>query len=163
VRLWPLTGYTRYRVSTYFAACLIVGYLTIALHYRNDEQFPFFNWSLFSYSPNPRSDVAIVIRTVDGKTLPKPRLFIDMPDTFLQARLRNVNVWKTEWNLVDAIHAGDTKKANEYRQVIEQDYMADVKSVGYEIALITYSPIRRLRTGVIDKMDVVASYEKSAP
>lgn len=108
-----------------------------------------------------RNEDAVLVRSVDGRTLPSPRLYYDMKDTFIHAKLRDVNFAKVVQALGQALHAHNEELAGRMRSMVEQRYMADVNTAEYDIVLLTYDPIRRLRTGEIENIAVLASYTKT--
>lgn len=159
-----MVSFAKYRVSRYFAPLLVCSYVTVAVfttHVNGGEVFPFFNWSLFSYSANLRTNYALRLLSINGHSLPSPRLYFDMKETFVHARQRDVNLSKAVRTLVDALLAGDKEEVGRARGLIEQRYMADVSSAEYDIVDLTYDPIQRLRTGEIKGIVVLATYDKT--
>jgi hypothetical protein len=84
-----------YRSYRLLPLLLIGFYLAIVLvarvNYRFDhrwagEIFPFFNWSLFSYTSAERHVSTIRVDSVDGKQLSTPRFYYDMTDVFASAK-----------------------------------------------------------------------------
>jgi predicted DCC family thiol-disulfide oxidoreductase YuxK len=166
-RRHTVTELKKYRIRKYVGPLLVAGYVSIVFYTggldTRPERFPFFNWSLFSYSSVPRTDVALEMHSVNGQPLPAPRLYYQMTDTFTHARERDVNLWKTEWALVSALRRNDQPTILQMRQIIEQRYMAEASSADYNIVQLTYDPIQRLRWGEIERSTVLASYSKSTP
>src|SRR5438477_2752554 len=102
-----------------------------------DELFPFFNWSLFSDTSSERIVHVIRVDSVDERVLPSPRFYFDMTETFARAKQRDSIVSKTVARLVEAIHNDDKQAISRIREVIEDRYMAEVKSAEYDIVQLT--------------------------
>ena len=154
-------GYPAYR---YLAPLLICGYLAVvivATRQGRDELFPFFNWSLFSASSNVRSQVVIRLESINDNPLPSPRFYYDLGETFIHARERDSTLSKTMWRLVAAIGAEDNDTIFRMRRLIEDRYMAEIKSAEYDVVRLTYDPIKRIRTGEIEEAVVLATYKKT--
>jgi hypothetical protein len=156
-----VTDLQKYRVRRYAGPLLIAVYVAIVFYTgrldTRPERFPFFNWSLFSFT-----DVVLQVRSVNGRPFPVPQLYYQMMDTFAHARSKDVNLWKTEWTLVSALRRHDQPMIVQMRQIIEHRYMAEVSSADYDIVQLTYDPIRRLRLGEIQRSIVLASFSKKA-
>lgn len=155
--------FTKYRVSRLFAPLLVCVYIMmVAVEHKSksNEIFPFFNWSLFSSISSLKTVPALRLHSINGRTLPSPRLYFDMGETFVLARQRDVNCWKTVLALVDALRADDKEKVGRMRRLIEQRYMAEAGQAEYDVVMLTYEPIHRLRTGEIEDIAVLASYTK---
>jgi len=149
-----------YRAYGYLAPVLICIYSAVVIVHP-DEFFPFFSWSLFSDTSNERIDFTIRLESVDDKPLASPRLYYDMRETFIHARQRDVLLQKTVYRLVVAIRAQDEETISRMRRLIEDRYMADIKSAEYDVARLTYNPITRLRTGEFKDISVLATYNKT--
>jgi hypothetical protein len=163
-----MSNLAKYRAVALLPVLLMCGYVGVVFYKgrlddSRPEVFPFFNWSLFSSSGSLRAENAVLVRSIDGRTLPSPRLYYDMKETFVHAKLRDVNFAKAVQSLGQALHAHNEESVARMRSVIEQRYMADVSSAKYDVVLLTYDPIRRLRTGEIKKIAVLASYTKTRP
>ncbi len=161
-----MNNLARYKLIGLLPALLVCVYAGVVfLRGRLDdsrpELFPFFNWSLFSSSGSLRNEDAILVRSINGHTLPSPRLYYDMKETFIHAKLRDVNFAKVVQALGQALHAHNQELAGRMQSLIDQRYMADVHSAEYDVVLLTYDPIRRLRTGEIENITILASHTKA--
>jgi hypothetical protein len=125
------------------------------------EFYPFFDWGLFPRSQDIRTDVVIFVSEVNGTQLHKPTLFYELRDYFAAARANDVRLAKLVQMLVTAEKQRDSSRSAELSRVIEQTDMADVRSAQYDIAVITYHPIKRYRTGDIESVSIVKSGEKA--
>jgi len=112
--------------------------MMVAVEYKSKsgEIFPFSNWSLFSSISSLETVPALRLHSINGRTLPSPRLYFDMGETFVLARQRDVNCWKTVLALVFALRADDKEKVGRMRRLIEQRYMAEADSAEYDIAIL---------------------------
>lgn len=160
-----MTRFARYKALRLLPLLLAGGYCFVALFISRldsrPELFPFFNWSLFSVSSAERAQYALRVHSVDGKPLEAPRFFYDMPGTFAHARQRNINVSKVVQDMGRAVSQKRPQTADEKRRMIEQRFMADVHTAEYDLVLLHFNPIDRLRTGAIKSERVVASYRKA--
>lgn len=159
-----MTSFATYRAFRLLPLLLTGGYCFVALFISRldsrPELFPFFNWSLFSVSSAERAQYALRIHSVDGKVLEEPRLYYDMTGTFAHARQRDINVSKVVHDLGQAVRLKKQNTENEKRRMIERRFMADVRVAEYDLVLLYFNPIDRLRTGAITRERVVASYRK---
>jgi hypothetical protein len=85
-----------------------------------------------------------------------------MGETFRYAKQRDSTFVKTISKLTAAIAASDQEAISLLRRLIEVRYMAEIKSAQYDVILLIYDPIKRLRTGQIKETVVLATYEKSS-
>jgi len=163
---------TTYRSYKYLPLFLIGSYLAVVIIARvnnrfdphfTEEIFPFFNWSLFSVTSNERTISVIRFDSINEKPLPSPRLYFDMGDIFASAKQRDPTVWKTTETLASAIQHDDQETISRARKLIEDRYMAELKSADYAIVRLTYDPIERLRYGAVKDSVVLAIYRKRAP
>ncbi len=154
----------RYYAYRYLGAGLVSAYLVVMaigmVAYRGSEIFPFFNWSLFSYSSNERIVVVVGFDKINDKALPLTRLYYDLTDTFSFARARDIAVDKTIARLARAIRDNDAQMISSMRKLLEERYMAEIKSADYRVLELTHDPIKRLRTGEIKKTVVLAAFQK---
>lgn len=159
-----MTSFTTYKLFRLLPLLLTGGYCFVALFVSRldsrPELFPFFNWSLFSVSSAERAQYALRVHSVDGKPLKEPRLYYDMTGTFAHARQRDINVSKVVQALGHAVGQKKPQVADNQRRMIEQRFMADVHAAEYDLVLLHFNPIDRLRTGAIESERVVASYRK---
>lgn len=141
----------------------MLAYVLIALigtQVRGRELFPFFNWSLFSTTSNPRSDTVLIVRSANGVEFDEPRLFYSMGDTFSAAATRTSRVAKALDVWAGAIRRKDADAESKMRRLVEGTYLREAKALEYDLARITYDPIERLETGEISQTKILASYEK---
>ena len=160
------------RSYKYLPLFLIGSYLAVVIVARvnnrfdphfTEEIFPFFNWSLFSVSSNERTISVIRFDSINEKPLPSPRLYYDMGEIFAYAKQRDSTVWKTVETLASAIQHDDQEMISRARKLIEDRYMAELKSADYAVVRLTYDPIERLRFGTVKDSAVLATYRKRAP
>lgn len=154
---------TLQRVFPYLLVC---GYAAMAVLVKPPgnlpELFPFFSWSLFSTSSDHRTDVTLRVRSVDGRPLAEPTLFYHLKDTFAAARDKDPRLMKLLDRLAVAIRSADTRTADHLREVVELTFMREVAAIDYDLVLVSYNPIERLRSGAIDSVQVVASFKKTS-
>jgi len=154
-----------YRWRRLLPPLLVVGYIAgLVLLDRGTkaEFFPFFNWSLFPQTTAQRSDWALLIYSVDGQRLDPPRLYYDLKDTFDAARSGDSTLMKLVRRLGAAVQRGDEQSVTDLRRVVEDTFMREAQTVEYELVVVRYDPIVRLRTGVIEGIDFVEPFSKAA-
>ena len=143
---------------------VVLGYVIVAVFATPKETepdiFPFFDWSLFSNSANPKGDVVLVIREIDGVPLEKPTFFYALPDRFAAARDRNILVRKALIRLLFGLRTGDGDLVNRQRRLIEDNFLGEAKSAKYDIYNIRFDPIERLNTGAVLTSKRLKSFEK---
>lgn len=143
----------------------IILYAVIALSMTSvragTELYPFFNWSLFSSASAERSTVVVIFRSINGQTLPEPKMFYDVPEAFYSARTRDSRFAKAMDRLYASILAGDQQTEEAVRRVVEQTFLREAREADYDLAVISYDPIARYKTGRIDSLEIVKSYRKS--
>lgn len=153
-------GYTR---RALIVPAILIAYPILALcgpTQGRDEFYPFFKWNLFSYSSDVEGDSVIFVTEIDGKAFSKPTLFYDLGAYFASARNKDIRLGKMLDNLVRAEWSDNHKLSDHLTDVIEKTFMHDRRSVKYEVAIITYSPIRRYHTGQIMRVSVVKEGDK---
>ena len=141
-------------VASYLAGLVVLDRGT------NAEFFPFFNWSLFPQTAAQRSDWALMIRSVDGQTLDPPRLYYELKETFTAANSGDSTLMKLVRRLGGAVRRGDEASIDDLRRIVEDTFMHEARTVEYELVIVHYDPIVRLRTGALDQVDVVQSFTK---
>lgn len=152
----------RYYLRQTFGPLLIFAYIFMAILGKPDskaELFPFFNWSLFSTSSNPRADIVVVVRSIDGKALPEPQYFYALTDVFATARSRDSRFAKSLDRLAKA-HVDASPVEQDLRKSIEAKFMREAEYMQYDLAQITFDPIDRLATGKVISTLPIATYEK---
>jgi hypothetical protein len=159
-----MTWFEAYTLRRLLIPMIAIGYATAAIFLKpstNVELFPFFNWSLFSHTSALKSDAAVLVRTLDGRTIDPPMLYYSMPDTFAGAKGRDPQLLKASQRMVRAFLAGDEVTVEATRRIIEQNAMREAGEVQYDLAIITYDPIERIRSGAIQSVRVLATFEKA--
>ncbi|MEM7666508.1 MAG: hypothetical protein AAF250_11680 [Pseudomonadota bacterium] len=91
----------------------------------------------------------------------EPTHFYDLKDRFGSAEARDSRLAKTADRLAYALLNDDPVQERNTRRLIEHHYMRDARSVEYDLAMITYDPIRRYREGEVKAMLVLKRYSKS--
>ena len=146
-----------YRARQAFCAGLLIAYPFLAFYGPTGgrtEFYPFFHWNLFAGSSPQTVDWVVIVHAVDGEPLPEPRLFFDMPETFAAARRRDVQLAKQVDDYARAYLMEDSAGMTLATDVIEARFLRGAGVVDYEIAQIVYDPLKRLKTGEIDRTTV---------
>ena len=139
-----------YTVRRHLLMFFMVGYVAAALFGPNlgrSEFYPFFNWGLFSYTHSVRSDVVVLVHSINGKRFEEPVLYYDLPERFVHFPGGKVRLNKLLRDLRSAQWRGDTGRADELLGNIRDNYFLRVNSAEFEIAVIWYNPIGRYRNG----------------
>lgn len=158
-----MTGYRRYRASRFFVWPALLCYVAIALAAKPSnaiEFFPFFNWDLFALNSDRRGDVTLRVASIDGHPLPEPRLFYEMKETFSAARAKDSRLMKLLDRWAVALRAGDAASAARFRAIVEYTFMPEVTTAAYDLVIVHYRPIQRLRGGDLDSVDILGSFNK---
>lgn len=154
----------RYYLRQTLGPILMLAYIIVAILGKpasTAELFPFFNWSLFSTSSNPRADIVVIVRSIDGKALPEEQYFYALTDVFETARSRDSRFAKALDRLAHA-KVNSTSVEHDLRKSIERNFMREASHMEYDLTQIIFDPIDRLATGkVISKMKI-ATYEKGS-
>lgn len=161
-----MSGNAVYRSRRLLAPLLILAYvagLALLNPRGHAEFFPFFNWSLFPQTTNSRIDWTLLIRSVDGQAIDPPLFYFDMKDTFSDAQTGNATLMKLVRRLGVAATRDDQTAVVELRQIVEGTFMRDALQVEYDLVLVHYDPIQRLRSGTVDAIETIASYTKGEP
>ena len=124
------------------------------------EFYPFFSWDLFKHSTEVKIDTVILVKEIDGRTLPEPTLIFDLPDYFGAAKRKDSRLAKMLDNIVLAERRGNVEMIGKLTEVIKATFMSDADNVKYDIAIIQYKPVERYRNGEIIKTVIVRSDEK---
>ena len=154
----------RYRASRLFVWPAALIYAAVAFAARPPGQiefFPFFNWSLFTFGQMQRADIVLLVRSIDGQKLPQPAQFYDLKHIFPAARAKDSSLMKLLDRWRAATLNGEHSTADEIRAVVEDTFMTGAASVEYELVVIGYDPLRRIKDGTIEHVMVVGSFEKS--
>lgn len=160
-----MTGYQRYRAARLFVWPAALLYALVAFTGRpagQAELFPFFNWSLFTLGPVERADRVLLIRAIDGRRLAAPTMFYDLPDIFPAARAKDPSLMKLLDRWAIALRSSNRDAAEKIRAVVEDSFMQGARSIDYDLAVIGYDPLRRLRDGSIDHLLILGSFSKGA-
>ncbi len=126
----------------------LIAYLGV-LTSPNSEHFPVFSWSLFSSVSDEISRVDVEITALDGKSLPQPTRFFDLPGEFSAAKRRDVAMLKLVYKAYFKLVGGDKDAFQDLRRVLESVYLADRDMVAYRLVLVRFNPIERYRNGTI--------------
>ncbi|QEX15947.1 hypothetical protein FRZ44_12370 [Hypericibacter terrae] len=159
-------GLASYRCRRWLAGIGVLAYTVLAIALKPAgaiEFFPFFNWSLFSESSDHRGDVTLRMTEIDGAPVAPPRFFYDMKDVFTAARDKDPRLMKLLDRWFYALRQNDRETADRLRAVVEKTFMSEVSAADYELVLAVYNPVRRLRTGDIEKIQVIGSFAKGQP
>lgn len=160
-----MTRFKAYTLRRVMIPLVAFGYAVTAIFLKpetNVELFPFFNWSLFSQSAALKSDAAVLVRMIDGQIIDPPMLYYAMPDTFEGAK-RSAQLLKASQRMARAFMADDDVTLEATRRIIEDISMREAGEAQYDLAIITYDPIDRLRTGALQSMHVLSTFEKAKP
>lgn len=156
-----LSGYLNRRA---LAPAFVLLYALIAVtatRFRGgNELYPFFNWSLFSSASNPKYDTILVVHSINGQKLSLPTSFYELPDRFGAARSRDSRLAKALDRLAVADVWGDKDTEQRVRGTIESTFLREAAQADYDVAIIRYDPIARLKTGTIEHERIVKSYRK---
>ena len=132
---------------------LVIGYALAALYgprLGRSEFYPFFNWDLFSYTHSIRHDVVVLVHSINGEALEEPTIYFYVPNHFLLTGGEKIRLRKLLWDLWKHHRNGDQKQVEKLLTIIRSKYFSAVRAAEYEIALIQYNPIVRLKTGKIE-------------
>ena len=143
----------RHRILLFTIPAFYLLYALIAHHggltSPKAEHFPVFNWSLFSSVDDESILVEVEITALDGKSLPQPTRFFDLPGHFDAAKRRDITILKLVGKAYRKLVRGDDGAFQDYRRVLESVYLADRDMVAYRLVLNRYNPIERYRNGTI--------------
>jgi hypothetical protein len=154
---------TAYHLRRSLAGLCVAAYAILAIAMKPAgaiEFFPFFNWSLFSDTSDQRTDIILRMTEIDGVTLMPPQLFYDMKDRFAAARNKDPRLMKLLDRWFYAIKTQDMVTADQLRAVVEQTFLQEARTAGYELVVLVYNPLRRIHTGEIERLEVVGRFEK---
>lgn len=125
------------------------------------EFYPFFDWSLFTYASNIRKDVVLIVREIDEKPLAEPTYFFDMPTKFSTAKKRDSAFGKFLDDYAFAHLGGQTEREMYLENILANRYLSEASSIKFDLAVITYDPIQRYKTGDVLKTTTLKSVEIS--
>lgn len=131
---------------------LVIGYVLTSLYgprLGRSEFYPFFNWDLFSYTHSIRHDVVVLVHSINGVALKEPTIYFYIPNNFVRTPVEKIRLRKLLWNLWSHRRKGNQKQVEKLLNIVRSTYFSEVRSAEYEIALIKYNPIERLKTGNI--------------
>ena len=132
---------------------LVIGYVVASLYgprLGRAEFYPFYNWDLFSYTHSMRHDVVVLIHSINGVALEKPTIYFYVPDRFVRTTGEEISLRKLLWDLWSRHREGNQSQVQKHLNIIRSKYFSEVRAAEYEIALIKYNPIERLKTGKIE-------------
>jgi hypothetical protein len=157
------TSLRAYRRRATLIPVLLLAYPLLAVlgpRHGRAEFYPFFSWNLFSHSVPIRNDAVLLVKEVDGASLERPTAFYDLGHFFAAAKSKDIRLAKMIDNLVYAERVGDQALSDRLLEVIRSTFLSEAKSAVFEIAVITYNPVERYRTGKITGVKVLKSAEK---
>ena len=136
-----------YRLRCHFVwvfALLYVAAAFLGPRLGRSEFYPFFNWSLFSYTHSVRSFPVVLIHEINGKRFEKPVLYHDIGRELLTYPGGSpIRLNKMLYDLRSAQERGDSTRADALLKNIRGNYFRRAISAEYEIAMILYNPIGR--------------------
>lgn len=156
-------GLGGYRLRAALIPLGVIAYALIAIFGRpatQTELFPFFNWSLFTQSQNPKSLAVLEIHSINGETLDQPTEYYDLDLQFDSAARRDSRVMKAAEHLANAISMNDSARIDELRSLIEDHHMREAQQVEYDLVIATYDPIEKYMGGPDMSRRVVRSFAK---
>jgi hypothetical protein len=127
---------------TLFLAGYFVGGLLTLLHPR-EEVFPVYSWFLFALVPQRQTLYAVVLHEAEGRPLPQPIAYQEAINIVRDPH--NVVVHQLIQQLGAAVEKQDVAQVTELRRLLETNYLPARSR--YEVAKISYEPLRRWRTG----------------
>ena len=159
-----MNGTTSYRRRAFWLPVLAAAYLAVALqpgpYEKGGERFPFFSWSLFTYTSNERIDAVALVHAVNGVELETPQNLYDLPEHFDTAARRDPLLMKIVDRMANAIAKGDEDTQASARALIEEHYMKDARDVEYSIAVLRFDPVERYRSRKVDAVHELERYTK---
>lgn len=123
---------TGYRLRLILPVLLLSTYVVAALfgpRYGHPEFYPFFSWSLFTYTSDSQSDTVIIVRGVEGEALEEPKLFFDMAYELGAVGINRISLAKLLDKYGRAAMQGDTQVADQLSQVIENTYLHNLPQI----------------------------------
>lgn len=122
------------------------------------ETFPVFNWQLFSKVPHPVStSYGVRIREVDGVPLEPPRYFEEAGDLFPNAGAPEAPTAAKAW--AQHIKAGRLPEAAYVEELYEARFMANARSVRYELVERRYDIRERIECDCFVSEEVIGDFE----
>lgn len=123
------------------------------------DQYPFFNWALFTKIPNEQTDFTIEVRSFDGTKYDPPLAFSETRFIFDAIGQSPTQYTQPISELGQALDRDDGTRIAERRAYIERVF--DGKEFSYDVLKITYDPVELWRTGAYRSREVIASYDSS--
>ena len=140
---------------------LLVAYFIVAVVGHNragQEVFPFFTWSLFTYIPSPIARPELWVKRVGENKFQDPKPYYQLKRYFPTASRGDSVVAKLVSRMVAAHGNARAEQFEDLRILLETKYL-NGKDVDYIIAVVSYEPIERWRSGAILKL--IPVYENS--
>ncbi len=137
---------------------LVIGYVFASLsgpRLGRAEFYPFFHWGLFSYTHSIRSDVVVLVHSINGVSLKEPTIYYYIPNRFVRPSGEKIRLRKLLWGLWSAHRKGNQKRVEKLLNIIKSKYFSEVRTAEYEIAIIKYNPIERLKTGKFESRTII--------
>ena len=147
-----------YRLRCHLVAILVVGYVvgfSQGPKLGRPEFYPFFSWSLFSYTHSTRNEIAVLVHTLNGQPLEKPVSYYDLPKKFTNFPGGKIRMRKMLLDLIAAASKGDQMRQRELLKKYENVYFRNIGSVDYRLALINYNPIEKLNSGTYEISQII--------
>src|SRR5690606_11447245 len=120
------------------------------------ERYPFFNWQLFSYIPNPKDDFSIEVYRIGEYVYDPPLQYSEMRELF-----RSVDADPTEYlpiirQLAGAVRDNDHRSMAQHRASLEAIFRGQPFSYG--VLSVHLDPITYWETGTYEEMRVMAVF-----
>lgn len=120
-----------------------------------EDAYPFFSWFLFVHVPErTQSSFEARVREVDGIELPHAPELTIVPNIMHPTEKMNV-VRRDIQALGHALKTADETAIEAARMRFERHL---TKSVRYEILELTFDPIERVRTGAIERSEILSVF-----
>lgn len=157
------TRVREYHFRRHILFFLVIGYVFASLfgpRLGRSEFYPFFNWDLFSYAHSIRYDVVVLVHSINDVDLKEPTIYFYIPNTFDQTQGDKIRLRKLLWDLWRYYGKGNQKRVETFLNIIRNQYFSRVRAAEYEIALIKYDPIERLKTGKFEILRTITKASK---
>ena len=144
-----------YRFSRQIFLFIVIGYVFASFYgprLGRAEFYPFFKWSLFSYTHSTRFDVVVLVHSINGIPLKKPTLYYYVPEKFVN---HSSQLRKVLGDFMNARSKSNQQRMDKLLDIINSKFFSGVKTAEYEIAVIEYNPIERLKTGQFESRTIL--------
>jgi hypothetical protein len=151
-----------YNFLKYFIIAFLVFYFAaglsteVFLKGKQKEFIPLFSWFLFDHVPSERSNnrYAVLVLEFNGKKLSSPLLYDEAYGIVNEPQSPKAR--ELIKRLGESIERGEDWQIQRLRSQLEQIYLP--KAIRYQIAVINYQPLKRIKTGEFEKR-VVGEFE----